>query len=129
MRMESLRTLALTLILAGGSALGAQAPPKAKAKPLDDARVKPEVATGSKVRSRQLKEQKKAAAPQLPPVNINTASREELMKLPGLTGEYADRIIAQRPYATKSRVVLSGAIPYAVFLPIKKQLTVSGGAN
>ncbi len=31
-------------------------------------------------------------------VNINKASRDELLKLPGLTGIEADRIVAERPF-------------------------------
>jgi DNA uptake protein ComE-like DNA-binding protein len=32
------------------------------------------------------------------PVNINKASRDDLQRLPGITPEIADRIIAGRPY-------------------------------
>jgi len=39
------------------------------------------------------------------PVDINSAGRAELMKLPGIGAAEADRIIANRPYLTKSRLV------------------------
>ena len=38
-------------------------------------------------------------------VNINSASREDLMKLPGVTEARADRIIAARPYNNSSELV------------------------
>jgi len=40
-----------------------------------------------------------------PAVDINTASKEDLMKLPGVTDETAQKIIDNRPY--KSKVELS----------------------
>jgi DNA uptake protein ComE-like DNA-binding protein len=47
------------------------------------------------------------------PVNLNDASRSELLDLPGVTAERADKIIANRPYENTgelvSRHVLSGA--------------------
>ena len=145
--MYSFQKPVLTLILLAAASLGAQAPtadpkpappaPKAAAKPgtkaskatttpKDDASVTPEVASIAKARSQTLKAKKKVeSAPLPPPVNLNKATKEELMKLPGITAEYADKLIAHRPYSTKSRAVLSGAIPYAIYLPIKKRISVS----
>ena len=37
-------------------------------------------------------------------LNLNTASREELMKLPGITEVTADKIIAARPFASKNEL-------------------------
>jgi competence protein ComEA len=45
---------------------------------------------------------KVAAAPRL---DLNAASREDLMKLPGIGEAIADKIIAARPFKTKSELV------------------------
>ena len=57
-------------------------------------------------------QQPAASAAPVPPlapgtrlVDINSASRDELMTLPGIGGAEADRIIANRPYLTKSHLV------------------------
>ncbi|HJW33115.1 MAG TPA: helix-hairpin-helix domain-containing protein [Holophagaceae bacterium] len=96
---------------------------KAKPAPADNAAVKPEVAARSKVRSKQLQAQKKSMpVPMGPPVDVNSASKEELMKLPGITEAYADKIIAKRPYPTKTYLILRGAIPHAVYLSLKGRI-------
>src|SRR5262245_5530908 len=40
-----------------------------------------------------------------PKVNLNSASKEELTKLPGITDEVADKIIAARPFKSRSELV------------------------
>jgi len=40
-----------------------------------------------------------------PKVNLNSASKEELTKLPGITDEIADKIIAARPFKSRSELV------------------------
>ena len=47
---------------------------------------------------------KKAIAPQPVLVDINSASREELKKLPGVGDAEADKIIAGRPFLTKAHL-------------------------
>jgi competence protein ComEA len=39
-----------------------------------------------------------------PAVDINSASKEDLMKLPGITDELAQKIIDARPYKTKTEL-------------------------
>lgn len=39
------------------------------------------------------------------PLNINKASRDELLTLPGLTGRNADAIIARRPYSNSTELL------------------------
>jgi competence protein ComEA len=48
---------------------------------------------------------KMKAAPAAPKVDINSASKEDLMKLPGIGDAIADKIIAGRPYKTKSELL------------------------
>ncbi len=39
------------------------------------------------------------------PVNVNSASKAQLMSLPGMDGASADRIIAGRPYASEHELL------------------------
>lgn len=55
-------------------------------------------------------------------VDINAASKAELMKLPGIKAADADRIIAGRPYGSKAWLVTNNIIPEMVFLKIKHQI-------
>jgi len=43
-------------------------------------------------------------------VNLNTASREEISRLPGLTDDDADRIIRNRPYGNKKKLLTKGIL-------------------
>jgi DNA uptake protein ComE-like DNA-binding protein len=66
-----------------------------------------------------------AAGPQQRPavqyyVDLNSAGRKELMTLPGIGAEEADRIIARRPYLTKTDLVTKDALPLGPFLSIKR---------
>jgi DNA uptake protein ComE-like DNA-binding protein len=45
------------------------------------------------------------------PVDINTASKAALKKLPGITDADADKIIANRPYGSKAWLVTHNVIP------------------
>ena len=55
-------------------------------------------------------------------VDINSASRKELMTLPGVGPAEADRIAAHRPYLTKTELVTKGVMPAGPFLSLKNQL-------
>ncbi|MGA8440642.1 MAG: helix-hairpin-helix domain-containing protein [Candidatus Sulfotelmatobacter sp.] len=55
-------------------------------------------------------------------VNINNASREDLLSLPGLTEHEADRIIAERPFKDTHELVARHIIPEAEYDKISNRL-------
>jgi len=52
-------------------------------------------------------------------VDLNSASRQELMTLPGIGAPEATRIIASRPYLTKTELVTKEVLPLGPFVSLK----------
>ena len=57
----------------------------------------------------------KAAPPQVQPVDINSATKDELKKLPGIGDTDADKIIAGRPYLTKAHLQTHNIVSPGVY--------------
>jgi DNA uptake protein ComE-like DNA-binding protein len=55
-------------------------------------------------------------------VDINGASRKELMTLPGIGGAEADKIIAARPFLTKAELVTKGVLPAGPYVSMKNKV-------
>jgi len=64
----------------------------------------------------------KLQLPKGPPVDINSAPAAQLKKLPGISEEQAERIVAGRPYLSKADLVAQGAIPAGTYLVIKRRI-------
>ena len=67
------------------------------------------------------------AAQQLKDTDLNNAGREELLALPGISDELADRIIENRPYRNKLDLVVRLVIPEDIYEGIKHAIRVDGG--
>jgi DNA uptake protein ComE-like DNA-binding protein len=67
------------------------------------------------------------AAPQtgLAPVNVNTASANDMVLFLGITKDEAEKIVASRPYKVKLEIVLKNALPKAKFDAIKDRISVA----
>lgn len=55
-------------------------------------------------------------------VDINSASKEALMKLPGIDAAAADKIIAGRPYLSKTHLVTQNILARGVYENLKTQV-------
>jgi competence protein ComEA len=57
------------------------------------------------------------------PLDLNTATKHQLLSLPGVTSAEADRVIAGRPYSEAGEVVTRGILPKAEYDKIADQVT------
>ena len=63
-----------------------------------------------------------STAPKHEIIDINSATKEQLMTLPGIGDASADKIIAGRPYKTKSELKAKKIIPAATYSKISSHV-------
>lgn len=63
---------------------------------------------------------KAEAAAKAKRVDINSAGKERLMKLPGIGDAEAAKIIAGRPYRSKADLLTNNILPDSIYEPIKR---------
>ena len=95
--------IALTLWMSASLSLAAEPQPQ-KAKQ-----------TNAADKAKAAAKKSKAAPPKVEPVDINSATKEELKKLPGIGDADADKIIAGRPYLTKAHLQTHNIVSPGVY--------------
>lgn len=108
--------IALTLVLSASLSSAADTKADTKAAALQPAASKAQATPKSGTAA------KPKAAPKVKLVDINSAKKEELKTLPGISDTLADKIIAGRPYGSKAWLVSHNIIDVAVYGGLKQQV-------
>jgi competence protein ComEA len=108
MKRKALLNLLVVLVsfcLTAGAAFGQEKNAAKKAEP------------ATKAQKADAKSEKKTAL-----IDINSASKGELMTLPGIGDAYSQKIIAGRPYRAKNELVQKNIIPQATYDKVADQI-------
>jgi len=69
----------------------------------------------------------KPAVAKAPAVNLNSATKEDLEKLPGIGEALADKIIAARPFKSRMQLVSKGVLTKAQYAKVRTHVTAKQG--
>lgn len=105
----------LMCLLAFASSLSA---PSADAKSKSDKKTE----AASDTKAKEVKDASKKPEEKAALIDINSASKEELMKIPGVGTRYSDEIIKGRPYKAKNQLVSRKIVPDAVYKSISDKI-------
>ena len=61
-------------------------------------------------------------------LNLNRCSREELLQVPGMNSDLADRVLDNRPYRSKFDLLNRLIVPESVFTQLRSQVYVEPAA-
>ncbi len=111
-RMMALATLLFSVSLLGGAQTAA---PAKQTK----TQVRTQTTTKKKVEGTAATQ---TAGSQTDPVDINTATKEQLEALPAIGTTYSQKIIDNRPYKRKDELVSKKVIPTATFQKIRSKI-------
>jgi competence protein ComEA len=82
----------------------------------------PQTAGNDSQRRDTTKAEQPNATPATDKIDINSASKEELMSLKGVGDVYAEKIIENRPYRSKSDLLRKKIIPASTYSEIREQI-------
>jgi DNA uptake protein ComE-like DNA-binding protein len=86
-----------------------------------------QASTTAKSKTHMAAATKKAA--KMPAVDINSASKEDLMKLNGITDETAEKIIAGRPYKSKAELTKKSILTKAEYAKVRTHIIAKQSAE
>lgn len=117
-RSRVLIALCAALLSTGALAHAADTKPAAAAKATVAGAAKAGAAKADQKKDEK-KAEARAEAAKAGQVDINSATKEQLMTVPGVGEAYAAKIIAGRPYAKKDQLVSKKVMPAGVYEKIK----------
>jgi len=118
-RMKSVTALALVLGLVVASMAYAQG----GASTTPDTKATTTPTQAAPVKAAPAAKAKSTMKPTMAKCDVNSASKEDLMKLSGIDDATADKIIAGRPFKTKAALVSKGIMTKEAYAKISAHIT------